>query len=69
VTDTGAGISRADLSRIFDLFVRASMEEGGLGIGLAVARTVVEKHGGTIEARSGGPGCGTEFVVTLPTMA
>jgi signal transduction histidine kinase len=68
VTDTGAGISRADLSRIFDLFVRASTEEGGLGIGLAVARTVVEKHGGTIEARSGGAGCGAEFVVTLPTM-
>jgi len=42
--------------------------EGGLGIGLALARNIVELHGGTIEARSAGPGRGSEFKVDLPIL-
>lgn len=69
VQDTGQGIAAKDLPHIFDLFVRASSEQhGGFGIGLAVARRLIEQHGGAIEARSGGPGQGSEFVIRLPTV-
>jgi CheY-like chemotaxis protein/anti-sigma regulatory factor (Ser/Thr protein kinase) len=70
VRDTGAGIPADVLPRVFDIFVRADRTLGpaseGLGIGLTLARNLVEKHGGRIEARSDGPGRGSEFVVTLP---
>lgn len=73
VRDTGIGIDPALLPRVFDLFTQADTSldrsQGGLGIGLTLARRVVEMHGGTITACSDGPGCGSEFVVTLPLAA
>lgn len=70
VTDTGPGISAEDLPRIFDLFTRGSRtSESGLGVGLAIARRLVERHGGTIQAHSQGAGRGSEFVITLPLSA
>ena len=66
VRDTGTGLSAASLDRVFDLFMRATSGGNGLGIGLAVARRLVEQHGGTIAATSEGLGCGSEFSVTLP---
>jgi CheY-like chemotaxis protein/two-component sensor histidine kinase len=70
VVDTGIGIPAESLDRLFGMFsqVRASAErsEGGLGIGLALAKGLVELHGGTIEARSEGLERGSEFVVRLP---
>jgi signal transduction histidine kinase len=70
VADTGIGIQEPLLSRIFDLFTQGDTTmdhaQGGLGIGLALAKRLTELHGGTIEARSAGPGSGSEFVVRLP---
>ena len=65
IRDTGEGIPADRLPRIFDLFVRGTGSEG-LGIGLAVARALIEAHGGAIEAHSEGAGKGSEFVVVLP---
>lgn len=69
VCDTGKGIAAEMLPKIFRLFSQAPDEPGGLGIGLAVVRGLVERHGGTVEARSNGPGQGSEFVVRLPIAA
>jgi signal transduction histidine kinase len=67
VRDTGHGIAAQDLSRIFGLFARAGdHHEGGFGIGLAVARSLVELHAGTIDVQSGGRGHGSEFRIALP---
>lgn len=70
VRDTGIGISPALLPTIFDLFVQAdeslARPQGGLGLGLTLARRLVELHGGNITVRSGGPGQGSEFTVHLP---
>ena len=66
VSDTGAGIAPEHLPHIFDLFSRGTTAGKGLGIGLAVARQLVELHGGTIEACSAGVGRGCEFVVSFP---
>ena len=70
VRDTGMGIPADMLSRVFDMFtqVDSTLEKshGGLGIGLTLAKRLVELHGGRIEARSNGPGTGSEFVVWLP---
>ncbi|HXW06060.1 MAG TPA: PAS domain-containing protein [Vicinamibacterales bacterium] len=72
VRDSGIGIAPAMLSRVFDLFTQADRRHersrGGLGIGLTLARTLVELHGGRVEAFSDGPGHGSEFVVTLPVL-
>jgi PAS domain S-box-containing protein len=72
VRDEGAGIRADLLPRIFDLFVQddRSLERsrGGLGIGLTVARQLVELHGGSIAAHSAGPGQGSEFTVRLPRL-
>jgi signal transduction histidine kinase len=68
VRDTGCGISSKVLPHIFDLFAQEK-HEGGLGIGLAVVRALVERHGGTVEARSDGAGCGSEFIVRIPVLA
>jgi PAS domain S-box-containing protein len=70
VSDTGVGISAEMLPKVFGMFYQggssASTPKGGLGIGLALARSFVELHGGRIEAHSEGPGKGSRFVVRLP---
>jgi PAS domain S-box-containing protein len=70
VRDTGIGIEAELLPRVFEMFsqVKGSLDraEGGLGIGLALVKGLVELHEGTVEARSDGLGKGAEFVVTLP---
>jgi CheY-like chemotaxis protein len=72
VRDTGLGISADLLPRVFDLFTQGDRSldrsEGGLGIGLALVRRLVEMHGGSVAAHSAGPGCGSEFVVRLPLL-
>lgn len=72
VKDTGIGIPPHELQRIFEMFSQLdrSMErlQGGLGIGLHLVKRLVEMHGGRVEARSDGPGRGSEFVITLPTI-
>jgi PAS domain S-box-containing protein len=71
VRDTGIGLAPEALSHIFELFAQAvpnrDRARGGLGIGLALVKTLVELHGGTVTADSPGPGRGSEFVVRLPT--
>jgi two-component system CheB/CheR fusion protein len=73
VSDRGVGIEAEMLGKIFDLFVQAKQRidrpRGGLGVGLSLARSVIELHGGTIEAHSDGPGRGSRFVVRLPLQA
>ena len=70
VADSGVGISAAMLPRVFDLFTQDRADtvrsHTGLGIGLALARRLVELHGGTIEAHSDGPGHGSVFTIRLP---
>ena len=70
VTDNGIGIPADFRDRIFTMFsqVKATQErsDGGLGIGLALSKGLVELHGGTIEAKSNGAGTGSEFIVRLP---
>ncbi len=70
VTDDGIGIPAQSLQEIFGMFAQAegaaSRSEGGLGIGLAIAKGLVELHGGTVEARSEGIARGSTFVVRLP---
>ena len=70
VIDNGAGIPSQLLESVFDLFVQAShtrdRSNGGLGVGLTLARALVEMHGGTVGVRSDGDGTGSEFSVRLP---
>lgn len=70
VSDTGCGIAPEALDRIFDVFTQArgdtDRRRGGLGLGLALVRSLVELHGGTVTAWSPGENEGSEFVVTLP---
>jgi signal transduction histidine kinase/ActR/RegA family two-component response regulator len=69
VRDTGIGLSADALPHVFEMFWQAGgpdRSQAGLGIGLSLARRLVEMHGGTIEARSDGPGRGAEFVIRLP---
>ena len=72
VKDTGAGFSPDDATRIFDLFVQLDAgggRAGGLGIGLTIAKSIVELHGGSIHAASDGPGHGACFTVRLPRVS
>lgn len=70
ISDTGAGIAREALPTIFELFTQvrpdSSQRHGGMGIGLALARSLVEMHGGSVTADSAGAGCGSTFVVRIP---
>jgi PAS domain S-box-containing protein len=70
VEDNGSGIPGDMLPRIFDLFTQMDsnrpMAEGGLGIGLALVKDLVELHGGSVQAKSDGVGKGSEFTVRLP---
>lgn len=72
VTDTGSGISPEFLPFIFERFRQAdttsTRKQKGLGLGLAIARQIVQLHGGTIEAASAGEGHGSTFIVTLPLL-
>jgi PAS domain S-box-containing protein len=71
IADTGIGIADAMLTKIFELFAQAETaghgRPSGLGIGLALARRLAEMHGGTLAARSDGPGRGSEFLLRVPT--
>jgi CheY-like chemotaxis protein len=70
IADTGIGISPELLPKVFDMFVQgktiSERTHGGLGLGLTLARDIVEFHGGRIEANSEGAGRGSEFIVSLP---
>ena len=70
VTDTGDGIAAEHLPHLFERFYRVDAardrEHGGAGIGLAIAKALVEAHGGHITARSDGPGTGSTFTITFP---
>jgi signal transduction histidine kinase/CheY-like chemotaxis protein len=70
VADNGAGLAAEDIDRVFDLYAQVgrnlAMAQGGLGIGLALARQLVELHGGQISVRSPGPDQGSTFSVMLP---
>ncbi len=73
VRDTGIGMTEGTLQHAFDLFSQADQSldraEGGLGLGLTLVKRLVELHQGTVEARSDGPGRGSEFRVQLPLTA
>ncbi len=72
VKDTGVGIPAEKLPRLFEMFFQVDRtlerSQGGLGIGLALVRRLVELHGGRVEARSEGVGKGSEFLVYLPVL-
>lgn len=72
IRDTGIGIDPLMAASIFDLFVqgerRTERSAGGVGIGLTLVRRLVELHGGTVDVQSAGPGKGSEFAVSLPTV-
>jgi signal transduction histidine kinase len=73
ITDTGVGIAADTLPTIFELFTQArpdsALRHGGMGIGLALARSLVSLHGGTLSAESQGPGTGSTFVIRIPAPA
>ena len=73
VRDTGQGIRTDLLARVFDLFVQEPQSldrsRGGLGLGLALVKRLVELHGGSVAVWSAGPGQGSEFTVRLPAVA
>ena len=70
VTDSGVGIPKEMLPRVFELFTQAeataNRSHAGLGIGLALARRLIEMHGGSIDAHSDGPGLGSTFTLRMP---
>jgi PAS domain S-box-containing protein len=73
IQDNGRGLAPENLERIFDLFMQtdvgpSSPADGGLGIGLTLARTLAQMHGGTIDAASPGLGLGSTFTLRLPTI-
>jgi signal transduction histidine kinase len=69
--DNGIGIDSNLIPRVFDLFVQGEPDfnrhEGGLGLGLALVRALVEQHGGSVEAHSDGIGRGSTFILRLPS--
>jgi signal transduction histidine kinase len=73
IRDSGIGLESAMLTRVFGMFVQGATAptagENGSGIGLAVVRSIVEQHGGTVAAKSAGLGLGSEFTVVLPSLS
>ncbi len=73
VTDNGVGIPKDMQAHVFELFAQIDdhlqRSQGGLGIGLALVRQLAEMHGGSVEASSEGPGCGSSFTIRLPLVA
>jgi len=73
VKDNGIGFAPDTRPRLFEMFSQATpaleRSQGGLGIGLSLVKALVEMHGGSVDARSAGPGAGSEFIVRLPVMA
>jgi two-component system CheB/CheR fusion protein len=73
VRDSGQGMKAELVPKVFDLFTQGERtphrSQGGLGLGLTLVKRLVEMHGGAVEARSEGPGRGSEFVVRLPALA
>jgi len=73
VTDTGRGIAADFLPSVFEAFRQAdastTRSHGGLGLGLSIVKHLVEAHGGTVSAQSGGEGCGATFSVRIPLLA
>lgn len=72
VTDNGAGITAELQGRVFDLYAQGELQHvssrAGLGIGLALVRTIAEMHGGAVSVYSAGPGQGSRFTVSLPVL-
>jgi signal transduction histidine kinase len=72
VSDNGIGMAPSTLQNAFELFSQAARSSdrasGGLGLGLALVKGLVERHGGSVTGRSDGPNCGSEFVVLLPLL-
>jgi signal transduction histidine kinase/CheY-like chemotaxis protein len=72
VKDNGIGIAAPVLSQVFDMFMQVDRStrrsQGGLGIGLTLVKSLVAMHGGSVEAKSEGPGLGSEFIVRLPLL-
>ncbi len=72
VKDTGVGIPRDVVPHVFELFTQVDRNlnraQGGLGVGLALVKRLVEMHGGTVAVQSDGPGGGAEFIVRLPVV-
>jgi PAS domain S-box-containing protein len=71
VRDSGAGIAPSTLPRVFDFFVQGETPgrgKSGLGIGLGLAKQLIEMHGGTIDAHSAGTGCGSSFTIQIPVL-
>jgi PAS domain S-box-containing protein len=70
VTDSGVGIASELLPKVFDLFTQGERSpdraQGGLGLGLALVKSIVAMHGGEVDAASGGPGTGSTFTISLP---
>lgn len=66
VRDNGRGMSPETVARVFEPFFTLSKGRGGVGLGLAISLAIVEKHHGTLEAASAGPGCGSVFTLRLP---
>jgi two-component system CheB/CheR fusion protein len=69
IHDTGIGLIKADLDRIFEPFSQVEKRRGGLGLGLTISRQLLELHHGSIRATSEGPGKGSTFVVDLPLLS
>ena len=68
VRDDGEGMTQQTQAKVFDMFMQASPGRGGLGIGLALVRSLVELHGGTVSVHSAGLGKGSTFTVRLPRL-
>lgn len=73
VRDSGKGIPAEMLTRVFDMFMQGDVSidrsDGGMGVGLTLVKKLVEQHGGSVRAYSGGRGSGSEFVIRLPMAA